>query len=325
MYRILKVVSVAFLLANSGTYALALDCADDPRTTGLSRVIAIDSTDGKAFGRMQYTTTAPIRRGEVILTFDDGPHPTFTKTILEALDRHCVKATFFTVGRMALFRAEQLKDIVRRGHTVATHTWSHPRDLSKLPLEEAKVEVEKGFVAASYVLGQSIAPFFRYPGLNHSPELNAYLATRNISVWSVDVVSNDTAAGLTPELLVNNTMTRLRQMRGGIVLFHDLKEVTAQAIDAFLTQLKLEGFKIVHVVSNTGYQASPELVARMDFSKKSLTTVAFTGVGPADPGANPEDAKHILATGQVDYMKNEFVDLESASKKSPVREVAETR
>lgn len=325
MYRILKFVSVAFLLANSGTYALALDCADDPRTTGLSRVIAVDSTDGKAFGRMQYTTTAPIRRGEVILTFDDGPHPTFTKTILEALDRHCVKATFFTVGRMALFRSDQLKDIVRRGHTVATHTWSHPRDLSKLPLEEAKVEVEKGFVAASYVLGQSIAPFFRYPGLNHSPELNAYLATRNISVWSVDVVSNDTAAGLTPELLVNNTMTRLRQMRGGIVLFHDLKEVTAQAIDAFLTQVKLEGFKIVHVVSNTGYQASPELVARMDFSKKSLTTVAFTGVGPADTAANPEDAKHILATGQVDYMKNEFVDLESASKKSPVREVAETR
>ena len=213
----------------------------------------------------------------------------------------------------------------QRGHTVATHTWSHPRDLSKLPLEEAKVEMEKGFVAASYVLGQSIAPFFRYPGLNHSPELNAYLASRNISVWSVDVVSGDTAAGMTPELLVNNTIDpaaadarrhrAVPRPQGG----------NGAGLDAFLTQVKLEGFKIVHVVSNTGYQASPDLVARMDFSKKSLTTVAFTGVGTADPAANPEDAKHILATGQVDYMKNEFVDLESASKKSPVREVAETR
>jgi peptidoglycan/xylan/chitin deacetylase (PgdA/CDA1 family) len=324
MYRILQAVSVAALTAVSGSQALAKDCADDPKTTGLSRVVAIDSTDGKTFGRLQYTTTAPLRKGEVVLTFDDGPHQTYTKIILDSLDRHCVKATFFTVGRMALFRSDEVKEIARRGHTIATHTWSHPRDLSKLPLEEAKLEVEKGFVAASYALGQSIAPFFRYPGLNHSVELNAYLATRNISVWSVDVVSDDTAAGLTPEQLINNTMTRLRSMRGGIVLFHDLKDVTAAAMDSFLTQLKLEGFKVVHVVSNTGYQPSSDLVARLDFSKKALTSVAFTGVAPAGQ-ITSDDAKHFLSSGQIDYMKNEFVDIEAAAGKQQIREVSVTR
>ncbi len=313
MYRLLRIVSVATLLAGSSSYALAADCADDPRTTGLSRTIAIDSTGGKQFGRLQYKQSAPLRKNEVVLTFDDGPHPKNTHRILEVLDRHCVKATFFTVGRMAVFMSAGVKEAARRGHTIATHTWSHPRDLSKLPLEEAKVEIEKGFVATSYALGEPIAPFFRFPGLNDSPELIAYLASRNISVWSVDVVSDDTMHGLTPEQLINQTMVRLRRMHGGILLFHDLKDVTADAMDSFLTQLKLEGYKVVHVVSNTSYKPSSELLAQENFSKKSLQTVAFTGVAPAGQG---DRGDHILTTGQVDIMKNEFVQIEADEHRS---------
>ncbi len=310
MFGFVKVVFFAALLAGVASFAHAADCADDPRTTGLSRTLAVDSTGGKLFGRLQYKNTAPIRRMEVVLTFDDGPHSQYTKSILDTLDRHCVKATFFTVGRMALFMSAALKDASRRGHTIATHTWSHPRDMSKLPIEEAKVEIEKGFVATSYALGEPIAPFFRYPGLNDSPELNAYLASRDISVWSVDVVSDDTAAGLTPEQLINQTMERVRQMKGGIVLFHDLKQVTAEAMDSFLTQLKLEGYKVVHVVSNSSYRTNPELVARLDFSKQSLQTVAFTGVAPQGQAGG---GSNVLTTGQVDIMKTEFLHIESSA------------
>lgn len=310
MYQRVRFALAAACLAAPFSFAEAKDCADDPRTSGLSRIIAIDSSDGKRFGRLQYKETAPLRKKEVILTFDDGPHKTHTKEILDVLDEHCVKATFFTVGRMSSFMAKQLKEVAARGHTIASHSWSHPRDLSKLPLDEAKVEIEKGFAATAYVLGGPIAPFFRYPGLNYSDELNAYLASRNISVWSVDVVSDDTQAGLTPEQLVNQAMERIRRMKGGIVLFHDLKEVTALAMDSFLTQLKLEGYKVVHVVSNTSYQPAPDLVAELDFTKQSLRTVAFTGVAPA--GSVSED-KSILSTGEVDYMKNEFIDINAAT------------
>lgn len=319
MSRFLKIVSVATLLASLGTPVLAADCADDPKTSGIARTIAIDSTGGKRFGRLQYKKTAPLRRMEVVLTFDDGPHPKHTKEILDVLDRHCVKATFFTVGRMSVFISKGVKDAARRGHTIATHTWSHPRDLAKLPLDEAKVEIEKGFLATAYVLGQPIAPFFRYPGLNHSAELNKYLASRDISVWSVDVVSDDTMHGLTPEKLINQTMERLRKMKRGILLFHDLKKVTAEAMDSFLTQLKLEGYKVVHVVSNSSYKPNPELVARLDFSKQSLQSVAFTGVAPA---GGEKKGKDILTTGKVDIMKNEFVHIE-ASAKSSLRKIRE--
>ena len=305
-----KAVVAVGLLLSGLSVAHAADCADDPKTTGLSRTVAVDSTGGKQFGRLQYTKTAPIRRMEVVLTFDDGPHGQFTKQILETLDRHCVKATFFTVGRMALFMSAALKDAAKRGHTIATHTWSHPRDLSKIPVEEAKMEIEKGFVATSYALGLPIAPFFRYPGLNDSPELNAYLASRDISVWSVDVVSDDTIAGTTAEQLINRTMERVRQMQGGVVLFHDLKPVTAEAMDGFLTQLKLEGYKVVHVVSNSGYQPNPAMVARADFSKQSLQSVAFTGVAPEGHAGRD---MNMLTTGHVEIMKTEFINIESSA------------
>ncbi|NJM33418.1 MAG: hypothetical protein HC850_00565 [Rhodomicrobium sp.] len=117
-------------------------------------------------------------------------------------------------------------------------------------------------------------------------------------------------AGLTPEQLINQTMERVRQMGGGIVLFHDLKAVTADAMDAFLNQLKLEGYKIVHVVSNAAYRPSPELVARLDFSKQSLQTVAFTGIAPAG-NKGEQRGNNVLTTGEVDIMKTEFIQIDS--------------
>jgi peptidoglycan-N-acetylglucosamine deacetylase len=318
MLRSLIIGCVLSMLASGASMAQVADCSDDPRTTGLSRTIAIDSTGGKLFGRLQYAETAPLRAKEVVLTFDDGPSPVHTKVILDTLDKHCVKATFFTVGRMAIFSPKVMKMIARRGHTVATHTWSHPRDLSKLPVEEAKLEIEKGFVASAHALGEPIAPFFRFPGLNDSPELNAYLASRDISVWSVDVVSGDTAIGMTPEQLFHDTLERLRKMGRGVVLFHDLKAVTAETLDSFLTTLRAEGFKIVHTVSNSSYKANPELVARLQIEKTPLQSVAFTGVTAAGGGGTAAlpSSEDYMAGGEVDIMRTEFMQIEASALKA---------
>jgi peptidoglycan-N-acetylglucosamine deacetylase len=310
MGGVVRALAAAAFLMGSVAAAQAGDCADDPKTTGLSRTVAIEAIAGQQIGRLQYPKSNLLRPGEVMLTFDDGPHGQFTKQILDALDRNCVKATFFTVGRMALAMQAALKEAAKRGHTIATHTWSHPRSLARMPVEEAKIEIEKGFVATSYALGQPIAPFFRYPGLNDSPELNAYLASRHISVWSVDVVSDDTMAGTTPEQLIARTMERVRHMRGGVVLFNDLKAVTAVALDGLLAQLKAERYKVVHVVSNSGYQPDPELVGRADFTKSSLQSRVFTGVGAEDQKTAGDG---VLAPGHVDWMKTDFIDLEASS------------
>lgn len=64
--------------------------------------------------------------GEIALTIDDGPRP-WTLATLDMLDEYNVKATFFVVGFRAAAYPEMLREIVRRGHNVASHTYYHPR------------------------------------------------------------------------------------------------------------------------------------------------------------------------------------------------------
>jgi peptidoglycan/xylan/chitin deacetylase (PgdA/CDA1 family)/ubiquinone/menaquinone biosynthesis C-methylase UbiE len=70
-------------------------------------------------------THGPREASRVALTFDDGPHPSTTPPLLDLLDRHQVKATFFVVGRQCEAHPELLRDIIDRGHDVGNHTGSH--------------------------------------------------------------------------------------------------------------------------------------------------------------------------------------------------------
>ena len=96
-------------------------CAD---TLGVSRVAEVDTTGGALFGD-QYPPTTLLQKGEVVLTFDDGPHPTYTKQI-EALAAQCTKATFFNVGEMVKQYPDVAREVEAEGHTIGTDTWSHP-------------------------------------------------------------------------------------------------------------------------------------------------------------------------------------------------------
>ena len=70
----------------------------------------------------------PGERPEVALTFDDGPHPTFTPRVLDALDRVGAKATFFVVGTAVEAHPELVRETRARGHEIGTHLHSHARE-----------------------------------------------------------------------------------------------------------------------------------------------------------------------------------------------------
>ena len=84
---------------------------------------------------------------------------------------------------------------------------------------------------------QPIAPFFRFPGLSDSPALMSYLQERGIAAFTVDVVSNDSYIGDVNRLIAR-TLERVEADKGGIILFHDIKHVTARALPTILSELK---------------------------------------------------------------------------------------
>jgi peptidoglycan/xylan/chitin deacetylase (PgdA/CDA1 family) len=93
---------------------------------GVSRIIAVDPKEHTRIGTMQYQETLPLADHEIVITFDDGPIPKYTGRILDTLAAECVKATFLMVGEMAKAHPEEVRRIFAEGHTIGTHSFSHP-------------------------------------------------------------------------------------------------------------------------------------------------------------------------------------------------------
>ena len=220
-------------------------CAN-PDALGVSRVVVADTTGGPGFGFQQYKQLDFLTEKEVVLTFDDGPWPT-TPSVLKSLAEECTKATFFPVGKHSTYHPEILKQVYAAGHTVGSHTWSHAHlDSKKLNEAQVKEEIEKGFSAIKLALGAAPAPFFRFPGLQHTPASVDYLGTRNIAMFSTDVDSFDYKSKDAAQI-VTNVMTKLDKTGKGIILMHDLQKHTATALPTLLRRLKAGGYKVVHM------------------------------------------------------------------------------
>jgi peptidoglycan-N-acetylglucosamine deacetylase len=249
------VVGVACLLACGAASARAQSppvvdaCATRSDILGLSRVVEVDTSKGPMFGRAPKGEYDFLADREVVLTFDDGPSRSHTPAILKALEAHCTKATFFMVGRMAAADPAMVQEVARRGHTVAAHTWSHAR-LQDMALDKAKDEIEMGFSAVARAMQGPIAPFFRFPYLRTSPESIAYLKSRHVASFGIDVDSRDfkTRDGATVKA---NVLAQLAARHKGILLFHDIQPSTANALKDILDALKAHGYKIVHIVPKT--------------------------------------------------------------------------
>jgi peptidoglycan/xylan/chitin deacetylase (PgdA/CDA1 family) len=84
---------------------------------------------------------AAARRGEVALTFDDGPDPDVTPRVLDLLGRHGARATFFCIGERVLAHPEIAAEIARRGHRVENHTQTHPHLFACYPVPALRREI----------------------------------------------------------------------------------------------------------------------------------------------------------------------------------------
>jgi peptidoglycan-N-acetylglucosamine deacetylase len=233
--------------------ASATDCPGHPDAIGTSRTLVVDPRAHPRIGTMQYPETLPLRDHEVVLSFDDGPLPRNSDQILEILAEQCVKANFFLVGQMARTYPEGVRKLREAGHTIGTHTQDHPLTMNKMPIDRAREEIDEGIASAKAALGDdgsAVGPFFRIPGLLRAEDVEDYLGSLGIQIWSADFLADDWKH-ISAARVYDLAMERIEAKGRGILLLHDIQARTVAALPRILHELKARGYHIVHVVAAT--------------------------------------------------------------------------
>jgi peptidoglycan/xylan/chitin deacetylase (PgdA/CDA1 family) len=248
-----------FALLDISPASSAETCKGNADALGVSRVIAVDPKEHPRIGTMQYQETLPLADHEVVITFDDGPIPKYTGRILDTLAAECVKATFLMVGEMAKAHPDEVRRVFAEGHTIGTHSYSHPFTFRRMTEQQAGKEIDAGIEAVQNALGdpKELAPFFRVPGFLTAKPTEAALAERGLMTWSADFPADDWKRVTSAEI-VKRAMSRLEAKGRGILLLHDIHERTVEALPIILGELKSHGYHIVHVIPATFQVARTE-------------------------------------------------------------------
>jgi len=299
----MRAILAASLLMASLVHGGAVAAECPPGALGVARTIVVDPREHARIGAMQYNETLPLNDREVVLTFDDGPVPRHTGSVLETLASECTKATFFMVGQMANAYPAMVRRVHDEGHTIANHSQTHPFTFSRMSVPQAAAQIEGGFASLRAALGDpdAVAPFFRIPGLLRQDSVEQYLAAHGVMTWSVDVVADDWTHINAAEI-ARRAVSRLEARGKGVLLLHDIHEKTAVALPVILQELKARGFKIVHVVPTAADRpktaTTPEqwaahvperglwprvVVTDMATSAPALTVPSPASFGVADP------------------------------------------
>lgn len=176
------------------------------------------------------------------LTLDDGPDPETTPAILDLLDTHGAKATFFVIGKKAEAYPELIRDITRRGHTIGNHTWSHPQAifwchgpirtyreiaLCQRVLEKITIDTPKVFRAPVGHYNVFVHPVLRHFGMK-------------LIGW--DCRGFDAAPGATVDSITSKI--RASAKSGSIILAHEATPFAVEVIADILAMAEENGWTI---------------------------------------------------------------------------------
>jgi peptidoglycan/xylan/chitin deacetylase (PgdA/CDA1 family) len=287
----MRFVVTLLLAVAAASPALADPCPGNPDALGTSRVITVSPEDFTRIGSMQYKQTLPLKDHEVVLTFDDGPLPPYSDSVLDTLASQCVKATYFLVGQMARAYPATVRRIYNEGHTIGTHSLDHPLVFQNLSLDRVEREVDGGINLVDQALGDpaALSPFFRIPGLGRSNTAEGFLASHSLVTWSADVVADDWFRHINAQQIVQRAMRRLEARGRGILLLHDIHPATAMALPTLLKQLKSNGFHVVQVVA--AGERPPSLPPLVASAKTAWPTVVKTSARSGETRARRHGVK----------------------------------
>ncbi len=189
---------------------------------------------------------------KIALTFDDGPHPRYTGQILDVLEEYDIKATFFVVGVNAKNYPDSLIDVIKKGHEIGNHTYSHPH-VSGLNTYTLTDEVEK-CESTIYGLTDYKTKLFRPPEGMIDADVRTVLRSLDYKVIMWDIDTRDWAHE-PPEKIAENVISNIAS--GDIILMHDYighNSPTVEAIKIFIPALLEKGYKFVVVSELIGLE-----------------------------------------------------------------------
>ncbi len=195
-------------------------------------------------------------RKVVYLTFDDGPCSN-TVNLLDALDRGGVKATFFINGHTGY--EDQLERIVREGHTLALHTYTHDYEHVYRDLDTFGEEIT---VLQEYIYDATgITPnIFRFPGGSSNSKVQLpisayidYLDSNGLVYYDWNVSSGDGSLGLTADQVYDNVMDGIEKHDVSVVLMHDAENKlgTYEAVPRIIESLQAMNALILPIAQDT--------------------------------------------------------------------------
>jgi peptidoglycan/xylan/chitin deacetylase (PgdA/CDA1 family) len=213
---------------------------------------------GQWYGRA-FTGLAPGTK-KLALTYDDGPNDPHTLRLLEVLARHEVKATFFLIGRYVQQRPDIVRELVKAGHVIGNHSFTHPLLIFK-PATEIRKELENCERALSDAAGPH-SNLFRPPFGGRRPAVFRIARQMGLEPVMWNVTGYDWEAPSAEH--IERKVTR-SVCGGNVVLLHDGGHLqmgadrshTITATDHLIARYKSEGYK---------FGTIPEMMAKAAFS-----------------------------------------------------------
>ena len=194
-----------------------------------------------------YTWCFHTTKKEIFLTFDDGPTPKVTEFVLDNLEKHNAKATFFCIGKNIVNHPIIFRRIYNAGHSIGNHTHNHYNGwkystkeyLSNIELTESHIQKEYNFKTT----------LFRPPYGKITPEQTKELRKKgyNTILWSV--LSADFDNSISKEKCLENVLKNTKS--GDIVVFHDSLKASEKlyyVLPKILAYYSEKGFEFKSIV-----------------------------------------------------------------------------
>ena len=158
----------------------------------------------------RYTWRVPTKEKIIFLTFDDGPIPELTPWVLDTLEAHAAKATFFCVGDNVLKHPNIFHRVLNEGHAVGNHTFHH--------LNGWKTDTGSYLQNVAQCAELIKSPLFR-PPYGRLTIAQKRLLRKDFRIIMWDVLSGDYSSKISPEQCLHNVLKNTKP--GSIIVLHD--------------------------------------------------------------------------------------------------------